>query len=175
MLQTEVLFVQFDWLYGQRVYWAIVCGKGKQFPSVFLHFEDTYSSLTACWIQLNAVCSRCPFHMVYRAFVMLMFCDLNPLVVLILENCDFFLETADCNQLSKLRISPWYFPDCRFVALLWGCVTLWMRRTWRSYLDFSGRWRRCLRSLIRRLWCHYDCTWDRSVINEMGITISALV
>lgn len=110
MLKTEVLFIQINWLNRQWVNGTIRCWEGHQIPCVLFDLKNAYFPLAACWIQLYTICSWSPFNMVDWTFVMLMLCDLDPLVIFILKDTYFLLETSYCNQLSKLRVGPGDFP-----------------------------------------------------------------
>ncbi len=116
VFQAEVLLIQIDGLNWKGVDWTVVCRKGHQVPTVFSDLENTHFSLTACWVQLDSVSCRCPFHMIDWSFVMFVSCDFDPFVIFILEHANFLLEASHCDQLSKLRIGPGYFPYCSFVS-----------------------------------------------------------
>lgn len=116
ILETKVLFIQRYWLYRQTVDRTVLGPESPQLPSIFTDLEDTNGSIASRRIQLNSVGSRCPLHVVDRTVVLLVPGDFDPFVILVLENSDLFLETANCDDLSELRVGPGNSPDCCFVS-----------------------------------------------------------
>ncbi len=116
VLQTEVLFIQLDWLYWQWVDRTFVCWKDHQIPCVFFHLKNAYFTLTSSRIQFDSISCRCPLHMINGAFMMLMLCDFYPFEIPNLEHAYFLLKTSDSNQLSELGIGPGDFPDGSLIS-----------------------------------------------------------